>query len=354
MAELLETHDCVIIPDFGGFVCNYAPAQVNRINNRFDPPCRKITFNRFLIHNDGLLANYLATQLDESYKNALSRVKSYVVYLKTELRENGRISFENIGVLHRAQDGTLRFEQVDNALLFKEGFGLDSFFARKIARGEGVKAAIEPKAAVEQVVPATETKNTEAKKTTPSPVKEAKPEKQGAPYSKLAIAAALGLPVAAYLAYLLLATPLFKSNQPFHASDLNPFGEKICPEYCHRQQVPSFDLPVDLSSGLKLEGDYMVLKLDNEPDKTLVVKLTDETDRVADLHYHVIGGCFGEYNNALRMVNRFRKLGNNASVVDQKGALHRVSVGSYATKREAVQALENIRQEIPNAWILYK
>ena len=57
IAELLEEHDCVIVPDFGGFVANYAPANVNSINHRFDPPYRKISFNKLLVHNDGLLAS---------------------------------------------------------------------------------------------------------------------------------------------------------------------------------------------------------------------------------------------------------------------------------------------------------
>jgi len=46
--------------------------------------------------------------------------------------------------------------------------------------------------------------------------------------------------------------------------------------------------------------------------------------------------------------------GSNASLLDVKGNLHRVSVASYATKKEAKAALASIQNDIPGAWILYK
>ena len=39
ISELLFEHDCVIVPDFGGFVCNYAPARIDPVKHLFEPPC---------------------------------------------------------------------------------------------------------------------------------------------------------------------------------------------------------------------------------------------------------------------------------------------------------------------------
>ena len=66
ISDLLEDHDCVIIPDFGGFIGNYASARINPVNHRIDPPFRKITFNKLLVHNDGLLAAYIAKKEEEN------------------------------------------------------------------------------------------------------------------------------------------------------------------------------------------------------------------------------------------------------------------------------------------------
>ena len=52
---LLLENDCVIIPDFGGFIAHYSPAKIDSDTGQFLPPCRTIGFNAQLILNDGLL-----------------------------------------------------------------------------------------------------------------------------------------------------------------------------------------------------------------------------------------------------------------------------------------------------------
>ena len=53
---LLQDHDCVILPGFGGFLANPKSAQVDRITHKFTPPQRQFSFNGHLKHNDGLNA----------------------------------------------------------------------------------------------------------------------------------------------------------------------------------------------------------------------------------------------------------------------------------------------------------
>ncbi len=55
--ELLILNDCVIIPEFGGFVANYKPATIE--NNQFFPPAKEIAFNNKLVSNDGLLIKHI-------------------------------------------------------------------------------------------------------------------------------------------------------------------------------------------------------------------------------------------------------------------------------------------------------
>ena len=42
ISELLFLHDCVIVPDFGGFVGNKKPAQLNRSAGLLTPPSKQI------------------------------------------------------------------------------------------------------------------------------------------------------------------------------------------------------------------------------------------------------------------------------------------------------------------------
>ena len=47
IGELLYDHNCVIVPDLGGFVANYAPAKIHPTQHTFTPPTKNIVFNIF-------------------------------------------------------------------------------------------------------------------------------------------------------------------------------------------------------------------------------------------------------------------------------------------------------------------
>ena len=53
ISELLFLHDCVIIPEFGGFVGNNKSAVLNEITRTISPPSKEILFNLNLQTNDG-------------------------------------------------------------------------------------------------------------------------------------------------------------------------------------------------------------------------------------------------------------------------------------------------------------
>lgn len=382
IAELLEEHDCVIVPEFGGFVANYAPAKINTVNNRFDPPHRNISFNKFLVHNDGLLAAYVARKENEAYEAALRDIRNYSLYLKAELRTQKRVNIEKVGIIFMQADGTFRFEQVRNPDFFREGFGLDSFFGKAIERKAGLHSMIEPKSESPGIHSlSTEASPTKAKESASRSANEVEGVKEKAKVKLItmnpnepgsmeaakgkkrylpAAAAILGIPLISYALWIAMGTPLFKDRSEFHASDLNPFTEKVCTTYHVRDAiyVPE-ELNQDESFVVVESDDYLELKRHDARDKTLVVNLVNKHKKEASntdsaLRYHIIGGCFSVEDNAHRLVNTFKKRGSNASIVDKKGALTRVSIASFATRKEAKAALDSLRNEAKGAWILYK
>jgi hypothetical protein len=58
--ELLMSHDCVVVPGFGGFLANYSPARVDKASSTLHPPRKVLSFNKNLVHNDGLLIGVMA------------------------------------------------------------------------------------------------------------------------------------------------------------------------------------------------------------------------------------------------------------------------------------------------------
>ena len=72
--DLLYRYDCVIVPDFGGFISNKISAKINEQSHTFYPPSKQLGFNHHLTHNDGLLANYVASAENISFEKPTKKL----------------------------------------------------------------------------------------------------------------------------------------------------------------------------------------------------------------------------------------------------------------------------------------
>ena len=105
--DLLYRYDCVIVPSFGGFVTNKIGAKFDK--NVIYPPKKQVTFNAYLQHNDGLLANYIASTEKISFEKATEKIAEEVNAWKNQL-ETGTITVAKVGALTRNEERRLLFE----------------------------------------------------------------------------------------------------------------------------------------------------------------------------------------------------------------------------------------------------
>lgn len=124
ISDLLFLHDCVIIPDFGGFICNYKSAYIDENSGMICPPTKDILFNRNLIHNDGLLVNWIADKENISYDRATKQLMLFCEELKIKLNQKQRIVFGDIGVFFTDRRFNIIFEPTKNNF-FAETFGME-------------------------------------------------------------------------------------------------------------------------------------------------------------------------------------------------------------------------------------
>lgn len=124
ISDLLFLHDCVIIPDFGGFICNYKSAYIDGNSGLICPPSKEILFNRNLVHNDGLLVNWIADKENISYEKAAIQLTLFTEDLKIRLNQKQRISFGNIGEFYTDRRFNVLFESCKNNF-FAEAFGME-------------------------------------------------------------------------------------------------------------------------------------------------------------------------------------------------------------------------------------
>ncbi|NCP22359.1 MAG: hypothetical protein CO023_01790 [Flavobacteriales bacterium CG_4_9_14_0_2_um_filter_35_242] len=132
ISDLLYRYECVIIPDFGGFISNAKSAYLNTQNNTFYPPYKALTFNANLVQNDGLLANYIAKAEGFSYDQALVVIKETVAIWQGDLKNKSTVELDKIGSFNLNPQGQIVFEPQLNTNYLTTSYGLSSLIASQI------------------------------------------------------------------------------------------------------------------------------------------------------------------------------------------------------------------------------
>jgi len=142
ISELLLQHDCVIVPGFGGFIATHVPAHIQPVINNFSPPKKDILFNSALIHNDGLLADYIAQKEKISFAEALNMIESFVEQCLQEIKHHGKIEMLHVGTIYRDDNNFYKFQQDAEQNMLLSSYGLNTFISPAIQR-EGYEKRIE-------------------------------------------------------------------------------------------------------------------------------------------------------------------------------------------------------------------
>lgn len=121
---LLLDNDCVILPNFGGFITNHAEARLAEEENTYLPPYRSIGFNAQLKINDGLLVQSYMITHDATYPEATRLVDAAIDELSEKLYKEGEVEFNGIGTLQRTITGEYHFTPLENGVITPQLYGL--------------------------------------------------------------------------------------------------------------------------------------------------------------------------------------------------------------------------------------
>lgn len=292
--DLLYRYDCVIIPDFGGFVTKRIGAKINENTYQFFPPTKQLSFNGNLKNNDGLLANYIASVENISFEKASNAIALSVIKWQNEIQTKS-IILDSIGVLSLNENRQIIFEPNTSVNFLIESFGLSSFETSSVHRNQS-----------------------EVKKFIPEV---AKNDKKVIPiFIKYAATAAilLTLGVATY------------SN----------YQENTQKEFLAKQQK---------SLEKKIQTATFVI---SNPLPTIELTVAKELEK----NFHVIAGAFQNPDNAHRKMNQLIKDGHDAKILGtNKWGLTQVAYASFSDKNEAINYLYKIQNTATqDAWLLIK
>lgn len=326
--ELLYNLECVIIPDFGGFVTRTETAAFDEQNMTFRPPFRSISFNKNLIISDGSLINHVMNAEKITYEQASTTIKYAVAKWNSTLNEKNRLELNGIGVFSLFKDQTIQFEPKLDVNFLIESYGLFPITARPVNsdKSEGI-IDLYPKEKIEE--------NNNRKK-------------------YLKIAAAIALPLIAISTFGILNHQ--KTGSVFSAT--LGFDSHNATYSSANYSTNKFDFIPTTNNPLSIDNNG-VSSLPITNDKTIYfssIKNSVSTSVFSiNDQYQIVIGCFAVESNAEKLIKSIKKKGKTAffAGINKKG-LHVVSAGSSGDHDSAISLLKEIQSIHPGAWILNK
>jgi len=134
--ELLQWHDCVVVPGVGGFLTNYREADIEMEGEEecsVFPPMREIRFNQSLVDNDGVLVHAYMRAYDTSYPSAERQMRVEIADMLDFLSVDGQYTVGHIGILHQDIYGNLSFRISEIGVASPYLYGLPAFSADTLA-----------------------------------------------------------------------------------------------------------------------------------------------------------------------------------------------------------------------------
>ena len=369
--ELLLKHDCVIVPGFGAFIGNYFPSRTDRKEGLFEPPSRKITFNRHLTGNDGLLIGHVSSVMGIGYAAAREIVSEWSEDLRRKIMSDKPVTIDMLGTFTLNYERAIVFEPDLSVNYLLSSYGLSAYYRQPVSGFDIRKKALERRS--EPVV------------------------SQPSMRSLLARAAVIG-PILIALALVPFNDKIFKSN--IEESNLNPLARAEL-EY-NREQIDAerqssaieYPIPGDLAGETETVPEAAPAtdpeaaqseateSTPSESARTQVLQpaatvqtpaakpaSTSQTSGVQpavtsqaparrtaavvveEYRYLVIIGSFQGEENALTMVEKLRRQGFDPEVAGGPDGYLRVSAQSFPTLDEAKVVLEKLRREYSGAWV---
>lgn len=345
--ELLFEQDCVVIPDFGGFVTNFDCAKVDPTNRFFTPPQKWLAFNSLLKNDDGLLSNYIASEEGISREQAIQKIKTFVEETKASISFDKNHTIDGLGTFSQNEENKIQFQPKVSNNFFSESFGMECVFLKKTeSSSQELQVVHTPPVA----------SNTTIQQVFASKDREPMAEvmedevaivKRRSTFSRVlpAIYGLLGTAVLVSALYLY-------DNPKANLSSLNPFQSQGI--------VKSVDKPIT-------EKVVMATPIIDETIKAKPFEASTESTTAietkkaiieSEKRFFVITGSFGSKKNAQKLVNTLKNKGfDDAMLIFPKRSekLIKVSAGGFTNEYEAdAEALKVNNKTSQSTWIYKK
>ena len=335
---LLLTNECVIVPDFGGFMTHYIPARYDMEDRSYLPPLRTLGFNPQLCMNDSVLVQSYVEAYDISYPEALRRVSAEVNELKQILSEEGSYTLTDLGTLTVNADGNYEFAPCEAGLLTPELDGLGAYTFKELKEEKMVETSLHTVSSVATEVPISQPEESVPSQQ-PSLLEftDDDDDHEAAIRIRLSwIRNAVAI-AAAIAAFFMMSTPVVNSDLGSNAmSQLqNNILYKLMPK--DTNTIPAEPVVEPVANKAQASADSVETVAPASPTITYYIVVASQVKR----------------SNAENYVEKLHRQGyEDARVFIHKNVV-RVTCGEYDSESEAYRHLRklNNNEEFADAWI---
>ena len=347
--DLLVKHNCVIVPDFGGFVSKRVSSKIDFDKGIIVPPSKHLLFNKHLTTHDGLLLSAYADQNGLSYVEAEGKLKEMVLNFQKELSSGKELVFPRIGVLKRSTDGFYAFSQDKEFNLLSDAYGLTKleFDAVKVNKEE-------PEPSIQE----TPVVSTERIKINPN-VKSLRRKK----LLRYAAAACL-LPLMMYTFWIPFKSDFFTSGlisihdfDPFYTKEVGlyqPTVSDVTQEIVIQNEAKEVEIILEDTSTeevIAIESTQESTSIETQETEAAEAEVSPPENQQVPYSKQYIVGCFSVKENAINFKNKIEADGF-VPLILEGGKLHRVSMGITYSKEEYDRLQASASSRGYNGWTL--
>ncbi len=348
---LLLDNDCVVVPDFGGFVAYHVSAHFDETDGLFIPPKRTVGFNPQLKMNDSLLAQSYVEAYDISYPEAIQRIENEVAELHETIARDGSYTLDGIGTLSGNDDGGYLFTPCESGILTPELYGLSTFSLTPATKEENLPA---------EKKNAAPTEDETAPLPHPTLTDVMDDDEERTISIKLSWIRNVSAVAAAVLLFLLMSKPVANGNYSSQAvtalehhmvyrlaANDQPAKPTAASPVTQAQPVPSAADSAQALLAEKVEADTLAAP------KTQPVA-APQTD--ASSPYCLVLASRVKMSNAEDFVKQLKKRGFTDAEIYVRNNIVRVTYGRFRTEGEAYGARNSLCHEadFAEAWVYKK
>ena len=330
--KLVAYNKCVIIPGVGALLAQDIPASYDAEESVFIPPHRKICFNPKITGDASLLLSEYISEKHFSYEEAERQLKKDVGQFNQQLSKKSEICFGSIGIFSMDINREITFAATDNSIDTPFHFGLEPL-------------AIQPLSEVSQ--------------------KEIVIKRRD-------LSRYIAVAVAAILAFFFVTPVSDKAYEPNMQASVSilPSRENIAKHIiAEKEQVSDETLyniaPVEDTvteniitkttedAATAIESNEEIQPTSNIAEKTAVLPVEKIENKPVNKKRHsiIVASSPNAKNAALAIKELSAKHKADYSIVEGNGR-YRISINDFDTSQEAANALSEIKNIFPDAWVL--